>query len=162
MNKRDLPLLSASAIAYGALLAASWRAPTPSLHAVVLVLCSISLAAVLSGTYLAVTDLTNRLPLLRAFRVEASGELPMVYNVHPQVMQALADREPVVVAAQMRAGLNEVILAIAEDRQAREHTDSQLATLAGVGSNLTRLVLGSALLLGGGIIGAIAGLIAAI
>jgi hypothetical protein len=127
----------------------------------ILVLALVSFVAVAIGTCMAATDLKGRIELLRNFKLEVTSNLPMIYNVHPEVMRLLADREPSVVAAQFRAGMNEVIAAIAEDRQARAVTDQRLADLAGVGDNLTWLKGGSALLLGGALVGCFAGILAA-
>jgi hypothetical protein len=128
---------------------------------VILALSAISLASASLGTYLAVVDLKGRFRLLNEFRIKTSNALPMVYNVHPAVMQVLADNEAFLVAAQLRTGLNEVIGAIAEDRDAHARTEAGLAKLAGVGDDLRRLKLGSGLLLGGALVGGLAGLLAA-
>jgi len=127
----------------------------------IFVLAVVSFAAAAIGTYATATDLKERIKLIRTFKLEVTRDLPMIYNVHPRLMQELADREPTIVAAEARAGLNEVIDAIAEDRRAREVTEQQLARLAGVGDNLTRLKVGSALLLGGALVGGFAGILAA-
>lgn len=132
-----------------------------TLHDSILVLSILSLVMVLIGTALAAADLTTRIRKLRAFKTEAAGDLPASYNEDRDIMRILADREPALVAAEMRGAVNELIDAMAQERRAREATDHRLAQLAGVGDNLRQLAIGTALLLGGAVAGGIAGILAA-
>lgn len=158
MTRQDTALLAIATAMLALLLAVSCRF-APSLTAIAYLLYCLELVTNGVGAYLAIADLRKRLPLLRTFHVVTAGELPLTYNELRSIPEILGDREPTIVAARLRNGLNEVIEALRMERIAREATDGKLAALSDVGARLGRLKFAACLLVVGVLLGGVGNIV---
>jgi len=123
-----------------------------------LILYLIAFVAELAGWAIVFFDVKSRVARLKGFTQPSVPPSPMIYNEDPRVAALRASQGLELAEEQLRAALNEVIAAIAANREATLAVDQQLARLAGVGQKTRRLWYAVALLFVGVVLGGVGNL----
>jgi hypothetical protein len=116
-----------------------------------------------AGAALGVFDLSKRVRNIRRYRRPVGTSISIRWQTEAvPVSQLLKDREPMLLAADLRAAVDRVTAALEDERQERSDAEARVAALAGVGENLTPLWVSAGLLLVGVLLGGVANVIASL